>query len=135
MRGCNSTCGQRDDRRACLCSALRERSTSMSALAIEQGRAREKYERIRESEREGGWREEKGCGGEGLTEVTIRYFKLTVCATLINKKSLNFPRRPERKSGSILFPRIDVPRLYLPMYIFSPSERDTYIQLVIPDLH
>lgn len=64
MRGCNSTCGQRDDRRACLCSALRERSTSMSVL--EQGRAREKYERVRESEREG------GGGGEKKRDVEER---------------------------------------------------------------
>jgi len=69
-----------------------------AATAVEQGRAREKYDaEARKGLRKRGRR----------TGVTV-YSKPVVCATLINKKSLNFLRRAERKNGSILLPRIDV---------------------------
>ena len=113
-------CGQRGDRRACLCSALRERSTGMNALATEQG-AREK--RMRKRERDGGGRHERRMWRRGTDWSDHRYFKLVVCTTLINKKSLNFLRRAERKSGSILFQGSMYPVYTLSVYFFSKRMR------------
>lgn len=63
----------------------------MNVPAVEQGRAREKYDA----------EARKGLRKRGrLSRIDRRYSKLVVRATLINKKSLNFLRRAERKNGA-----------------------------------
>lgn len=102
MHGRDSTCANNGMTGARVC--VRSCDTIHGhecALAVEQGWAGtrryaggvvgEVWEREREIDRSG-----------------RRYSKLAVRATLINKKSLNFPWRAERKSGPIPSPRIDV---------------------------
>jgi len=123
VRGRNSTCvnngmtGARACVRPCESDTIHRHERACHRTTADMRKVQEN-ERKREAAR-WMWR-------RGTDRSDHRYSKLAVCATLINKKSLNFPRRAERKSGTILFPRIDVLGLHPQVYIFSPSGRDTY---------